>query len=102
MKLIILLILTFVLSFIHCLIPIDPWSTQSSSICDHKSTECRFYLRSTSLMTMFYKDLYRVVSNEERILSKYNNVSMIYPMEAIITADGYPKLVCFCSLKEKL
>lgn len=90
MKMIVLMFL--LISGMECLRPSNPWSL-SSNECTREMNECRFVLRARSQMTMFYNDLFRVVADENGILSKYDNQSEIYPMEKIITADGYPKLV---------
>ena len=42
---------------------------------------------------MFYKELYRVVANDQGILHKYDDDSLIIDPSKIITGDGYPKLV---------
>lgn len=57
---------------------------------------CSYQLRATSEMTMFYKELFRVVATDQGILHKYDNDSLIFNPAQIITGDGYPKLVGSC------
>lgn len=54
---------------------------------------CFFVLRATSQMTMFHKELHRVIATNDGILQKYDDVNTTFSMDNIITADGYPKLV---------
>jgi hypothetical protein len=76
----------------YALKALNPWST-SNSDCRASMDRCRFELRATSTMSMFYRGLYRVVATENGILHKYDNASEIFDPEMVITADGYPKLV---------
>ena len=55
---------------------------------------CTFELRATATMSMFYKNLFRVVATNDGTLQNYANPNQKFPMTDIITADGYPKLVC--------
>ncbi|CAF2127690.1 unnamed protein product [Rotaria magnacalcarata] len=70
----------------------DPWSSDNK-ICQPSMKTCSFELHSDSAMTMFYKQLYRVVATEDGILQKYDEPDDKFEPEQIITADGYPKLV---------
>ncbi|CAF2651789.1 unnamed protein product [Rotaria sp. Silwood2] len=54
---------------------------------------CFFELHATGTMTMFYKNLFRVVATDNGTLHHYEDSSQTFPMSEIITADGYPKLV---------
>ena len=54
---------------------------------------CSFELRATSTMTMFYKNLFRVVAANDGTLYNYQNPNQTFPLTDIPTADGYPKLV---------
>jgi hypothetical protein len=54
---------------------------------------CFFELRATAAMTMFYKNLFRVIATDNGTLQNYQNPNQTFPMADIITADGYPKLV---------
>ncbi|CAF1097119.1 unnamed protein product [Rotaria sordida] len=54
---------------------------------------CSFELRATGAMTMFYKNLFRVVATDNGTLCHYEDSSQTFSMSEIITADGYPKLV---------
>lgn len=54
---------------------------------------CLFELRASSSMTMFYKQLFRVVSTNDGILHKYDNPNQTFAPSDVLTGDGYPKLV---------
>ncbi|CAF2651806.1 unnamed protein product [Rotaria sp. Silwood2] len=54
---------------------------------------CFFELHATGAMTMFYKNLFRVVATDNGTLHHYEDSSRTFSMSEIITADGYPKLV---------
>ena len=54
---------------------------------------CSFELHATTAMTMFYKNLFRVIALDNGTLRHYENTDQTFPMTDIITADGYPKLV---------
>ena len=45
-------------------------------------------------MSMFYKQLFRVVADDDGLLHKYDDDEKRFDTSQVITADGYPKLVC--------
>ena len=45
-------------------------------------------------MSMFYKHLFRVVADADGLLHKYDDEKKQFEASEVITADGYPKLVC--------
>ena len=77
---------------VSALDPFDPYKANGAS-CTSSMPMCAFELRTTSTMTMFYKNLFRVVANENGTLSNYKNASQTFLLTDVITADGYPKLV---------
>jgi hypothetical protein len=72
--------------------PFDPY-TQNGS-CTSSMSTCTFILRATAAMTMFYKTLFRVIATDNGTLQNYQDPNQTFPMTDILTADGYPKLVC--------
>lgn len=87
----IVVILAFICQYTHTLEPFDPYKHDSN--CKASMSTCSFELRATAVMTMFYKNLFRVVATDNGTLSHYEDSSRTFPMNEIITADGYPKLV---------
>ena len=81
-----------IINYVQSLEPFDPWST-TDRICKPSMDSCHFELRARSTMSMFYKQLYRVVAASDGTLHKFDNASEVFSPEQIITADGYPKLV---------
>ena len=77
---------------VQSLEPFDPWMNNDNT-CKSSMKSCAFELQATNAMTMFYKELYRVVATDNGILEKYDNASRVFDFNSIITADGYPKLV---------
>jgi len=73
---------------ISCLNPSDPYSHGGS--CLSTMSICNYELRASAAMTMFYKNLFRVIANENGVLQHNRTFST----EEILTGDGYPKLVC--------
>lgn len=72
---------------------------QHSGSCTASMSICTFELHATAAMTMFYKNLFRVVADNNGMLQNYQNSNQTFSMQDIITADGYPKLVRhFCFL----
>ncbi len=71
--------------------PFDPY--KNNDFCTASMSICSFELHATAAMTMFYKNLFRVVATDNGTLHHYNNASQTFPMTDIITGDGYPKLV---------
>ena len=68
--------------------------------CTALMSMCSFELHAAASMTMFYKNLFRVIADDNGTLHHYNNPNQTFPMTDILTGDGYPKLVCiFFSLK---
>jgi hypothetical protein len=57
---------------------------------------CSFELHATAAMTMFYKNLFRVIATDDGTLHRYDNASQTFSMTEILTGDGYPKLVRIC------
>lgn len=74
------------------LAPFDPWLLVNGT-CAISMDTCRFELRATNAMTMFYKQLFRVVATSNGVLQKYDNPNQAYLSSDILTGDGYPKLV---------
>lgn len=72
--------------------PSDPYNHHGS--CISTNSVCNYELRVSATMTMFYKNLFRVIANENGILHDYRNSNLTFSNEEILTADGYPKLVC--------
>ena len=69
----------------------DPYKQNGS--CTSSMSICYFQLRATATMSMFYRDLFRVVATDNGTLQNYQNPNQTFSMDEIITADGYPKLV---------
>jgi hypothetical protein len=69
----------------------DPY--KGDGPCTASMSTCYFELHASASMTMLYKNLFRVVADDNGTLSRYDNPNEIYPMTDILTADGYPKLV---------
>lgn len=76
---------------IHGLNLFDPYKDNDS--CTASMSMCSFELHATTYMTMFYKNLFRVVATKNGTLHRYDNPNQTFPMTDVITADGYPKLV---------
>lgn len=76
---------------IHTLEPFHP--SKGNDFCAASMPLCSYELHATSAMTMFYKNLFRVVATKNGTLHHYNNPNQTFPMTDIITTDGYPKLV---------
>jgi hypothetical protein len=76
---------------IHALELFNPYKNNDS--CTASMSVCSFELHATTAMTMFYKNLFRVVATDNGILHRYNNPNQTFSMTDIITGDGYPKLV---------
>jgi hypothetical protein len=72
--------------------PFDPY--QQNGSCTSSMLTCTFELRATAAMTMFYKNLFRVIATDNGTLENYQNPNETFSMTDILTADGYPKLVC--------
>lgn len=89
---IILLILLGLQQQAHALEPFHPY--QQSGSCTSSMSTCAFELRATAAMTMFYKNLFRVIVADNGILQNYQNPNQTFAVTDIMTADGYPKLVC--------
>ncbi len=87
----ILFILFTLLQQIWTLEPFDPYKQNGS--CTLSMSVCYFELRAAAAMTMFYKNLFRVVVTENGTLQNYQNSNQTFSMMDIITGDGYPKLV---------
>ena len=66
---------------------------KGNEFCKPSMPLCSYELHATSTMTMFYKNLFRVVATKNGTLHHYNNPNQTFSMADIITADGYPKLV---------
>ena len=79
-------------SSVRTLDPFDPWDSSNNG-CMPSMDECSFHLRATNAITMFYKNLYRVVATNNSVLHKYDDRSKVFDPEDILTGDGYPKLV---------
>lgn len=79
---------------IHGLEPFDPWASDNK-LCQPSMKTCSFELHTNNAMTMFYKELYRIVATEDGILHKYDDPDKIFSPDHIITGDGYPKLVSY-------
>jgi hypothetical protein len=77
---------------VQALKPFDPWLIDDGA-CRSSMDSCTFHLRASNAMTMFYKQLFRVVSTDNGILHKYDNPNETFNVENILTGDGYPKLV---------
>lgn len=83
---------------VHGLESFDPYKHDGS--CTASMSICSFELHATASMTMFYKNLFRIIADENGTLYHYDNPNQTFPMTDILTGDGYPKLVCiFFSLK---
>jgi hypothetical protein len=52
-------------------------------------------------MSMFYKQLFRVVADDDGHLHKYDDDEKRFDASEVITADGYPKLVCSTHLSRE-
>jgi hypothetical protein len=94
-----ILILLLLQQHVCAMDPFDPYEQNSS--CTSSMSTCAFELRTTASMTMFYKNLFRVIATEDGTLQNYQNPNQTFSMTDILTADGYPKLVCSilsCSL----
>ncbi|UJR32591.1 hypothetical protein I4U23_020051 [Adineta vaga] len=76
---------------IQALDPFDPYD--DNDFCTPSMAICSFELHASTHMTMFYKNLFRVVATENGTLHHYNNPNQTFSMSEIITGDGYPKLV---------
>ena len=76
---------------VYALEPFDPYNHDES--CTASMSTCSFELHATATMTMFYKNLFRVIADENGTLYHYNDHNQTFPMAGILTADGYPKLV---------
>ena len=79
-------------SIVTALEPFDPWALADSE-CTVAMRTCAFELRATSAMTMFYKQLFRVVATSDGVLRKYDNPNIAFDPSEILTGDGYPKMV---------
>jgi hypothetical protein len=77
---------------VRSLEPFDPW-VNNDSACKSSMASCTFQLQAKNAMTMFYKDLFRVVATDNGTLQKYDNPNEIFHLDRILTGDGYPKLV---------
>jgi hypothetical protein len=76
---------------VHALDSFDPY--KDNSFCTTSMSLCDFELHATATMTMFYKNLFRVVATDNGTLHHYDNPNRTFPMTDILTGDGYPKLV---------
>jgi hypothetical protein len=86
---------------IHALELFDPY--QDNAFCTASMSMCSFELHATAAMTMFYKNLFRVVATDDGILHHYDNPNHTFPMKDVLTGDGYPKLVrIYYSLKSSI
>lgn len=86
---------------VHALELFHPY--KDDGICTASMSICSFELHATGAMTMFYKNMFRVVATNDGILHHYDNISRTFSMADILTADGYPKLVrIYFSLKTTL
>ena len=98
---VILVLLLVMQQEIHALELFNPYKDNDS--CTPSMPICSFELHATIAMTMFYKNLFRVVATDNGTLHRYDNPNQTFPMADIITGDGYPKLVRICwSLKNIL
>lgn len=93
MWLLVFLLTTSFPCLIKTLVPFDPWLVVNGT-CAASMETCTFELQVTSTMTMFYKQLFRVVATSNGILHKYDNPNQTFAPSDILTGDGYPKLVC--------
>lgn len=83
---------------VHALELYDPY--KGDGLCTTSMSICSFELHATAAMTMFYKNMFRVVATDDGILHHYDDINKTFPMTDVLTADGYPKLVCiYFSLK---
>jgi hypothetical protein len=87
-----LLLIASLLCVVRSLEPFDPW-VNNDGTCKSSMESCTFQLQASNAMTMFYKDLFRVVATENGILQKYDNSNETFDLDKILTGDGYPKLV---------
>ena len=87
----ILVILFNLTQLVHTLDEFHPY--QHSGSCTASMSICAFELHATAAMTMFYKNLFRVVADNNGMLQNYQYPNQTFSMQDIITADGYPKLV---------
>ena len=77
---------------IQSLQPFDPWAS-TDNLCTQSMETCTFWLEATNAVTMFYKQLFRVVATSDGSLHKYNDLNKTFDLKDVITGDGYPKLV---------
>jgi len=77
---------------VQSLEPFDPWVINNGA-CTSSMKSCTFQLQASNAMTMFYKELFRVIATNDGILQKYDNPNKTFDFDNIITGDGYPKLV---------
>ena len=75
----------------HALELFDPY--QHNGSCTASMSTCSFELHTTASMTMFYKNMFRVIAGDNGTLYRYNDFNQTFPMTDILTGDGYPKLV---------
>ncbi|CAF1024094.1 unnamed protein product [Adineta ricciae] len=69
----------------------DPY--EDNDRCTPSMSVCSFELHAATDMTMFYKNLFRVVATDNGTLHHYAYPNQTFSMDEIITGDGYPKLV---------
>jgi hypothetical protein len=81
---------------VHALESFDPYQHDGS--CKVSMSMCSFELHATAAMTMFYKNLFRVIAAENGTLYHYDDLNQTFPMTDVLTGDGYPKLVRICPL----
>jgi len=86
------LLFTSLPSMVQSLEPFDPWLTNNGA-CESSMTSCTFHLHASNAMTMFYKELFRVIATNDGILQKYDDSNKTFDFDNILTGDGYPKLV---------
>ena len=76
---------------VHALESFDPYKHNGS--CTSSMSMCSFELHATAAMTMFYKNFFRIVADENGRLRHYDDFNQTFTMEDVLTGDGYPKLV---------
>src|SRR5258708_92062 len=79
---------------VYALKPFDPYKHDGS--CTASMSMCSFELHATAAMTMFYKNLFRVIASDNGTLYQYDNFNRTFSMTDVLTGDGYPKLVRIC------
>ncbi len=86
------LLITSLPGIVQGLEPFDPW-VNNDGACKSSMKSCTFQLQASNAMTMFYKELFRVVATDDGTLEKYDDSNKTFDSDSILTGDGYPKLV---------